>query len=182
MLLKGALSPEREEDLATRMDDIARQSSERERVAVEAERDTERLKKAEYMLDKIGEEFEGIISGVTSFGMFVELENTVEGMVHLSHLTDDYYHFHERHMALIGERTARIFRIGDEVRVRVREVNMDDHTVGFELVETRPRRRKPKGSGADGERDGFFRQTRKTGGKNGGKTRINKIAANGRRC
>ncbi|MDU0332508.1 ribonuclease R, partial [Paenibacillus sp. 3LSP] len=101
----GTLSEARMEYLASRMQDIAQQSSERERVAVEAERDTEQLKKAEFMLDKVGEEFTGIISSVTSFGMFVELENTVEGLIRLSAMTDDYYHFHEQHMALIGERT-----------------------------------------------------------------------------
>ena len=93
--------------VGARMPDIAQQSSERERVAVDAERDTEKLKKAEFMLDKIGEEFDGIISGVTSFGMFIELDNTVEGLIRLSDLTDDYYHFHELHMALIGERTSQ---------------------------------------------------------------------------
>ena len=83
-------------------------------MAVEAERDTEKLKKCEFMLDKVGEEFDGIISSVTSFGMFVELENTVEGLIRLSDLTDDYYHFHEQHMVLIGERTSKVYRIGDE--------------------------------------------------------------------
>lgn len=86
----GALTDERQEYLTARMPDIAQQSSERERVAVDAERDTEQMKKAEYMLDKVGEEFEGIISSVTSFGMFIELDNTVEGLTRLSALTDDY--------------------------------------------------------------------------------------------
>ncbi|MNB96966.1 Ribonuclease R [compost metagenome] len=135
----GALNEKRQEYLASRMPDIAQQSSERERVAVEAERDTEQLKKAEYMQDKVGEEFDAMISSVTSFGMFVELENTVEGLIRLSHLTDDYYHFDEGHMALIGERTSKVFRIGDEVKIRVAKVNMDDHTIDFELVDMKPR-------------------------------------------
>ena len=155
ILTSGGLSSDRHDELSERMEEMARQSSERERIAVDAERDTDNLKKAEYMLDKIGEEFEGIVSGVTSFGMFVELENTVEGMVHLSHLTDDYYHFHERQMALIGERTARIFRIGDEVKVRVRDVNMDEHAIDFELVDMKPRRKREAGDGKrKGEGDG----------------------------
>ena len=137
----GALSEARQEYLASRMQDIAQQSSERERIAVEAERDTEQLKKAEYMLDKVGEEFPGIISSVTSFGMFIELDNTVEGLIRLSAMTDDYYHFHEQHMALIGERTSKIYRIGDEVKIRVARVNMDDHTIDFEMVDMKPRRR-----------------------------------------
>ncbi|XID96237.1 ribonuclease R [Paenibacillaceae bacterium WGS1546] len=140
VLENGGMLPEgRFDALNARMPDIALQSSERERVAVDAERDTEKLKKAEYMLDKIGEEFTGIISGVTSFGMFVELENTVEGLIRLSGLTDDYYHFHEPHMALIGERTSKIYRIGDEVEIRVSRVNMSDHTIDFEMVNMKPR-------------------------------------------
>jgi len=135
----GGLPELRQDALAARMTDIAQQSSERERVAVDAERDTEKLKKAEFMLDKIGEEFDGIISGVTGFGMFVELDNTVEGLIRLSDLTDDYYHFHELHMALIGERTSKIYRIGDEVRIRVARVNMDDYNIDFEMVDMKPR-------------------------------------------
>lgn len=135
----GQLTAKRKDKLEERMADIARQSSERERVAVDAERETDELKKAEYMLEHIGEEFEGIISSVTSFGMFVELENSVEGLIRLSGLTDDYYHFHERQMALIGERTSQIYRIGDEVKVRVSQVNLDEHNIDFELVEVHPR-------------------------------------------
>lgn len=130
----GSLPDERHEQLYTCMPDIARQSSERERIAVEAERDTIALKKAEFMLDKVGEQFDGIINGITSFGMFVELDNTVEGLIRLSELTDDYYHFNEQHMILIGERTAQVFRIGDEVRIRVARVNIEEHTIDFERV------------------------------------------------
>ncbi|MEC0331696.1 ribonuclease R, partial [Paenibacillus macerans] len=149
----GALSEARLEYLASRMQTIAQQSSERERIAVEAERDTEQLKKAEFMLDKVGEEFPGIISSVTSFGMFIELDNTVEGLIRLSAMTDDYYHFHEQHMALIGERTSKIYRIGDEVKIRVARVNMDDHTIDFEMVDMKPRQRGGElfgGGGFDG--------------------------------
>ena len=146
VIVDGGLSDARFERLAARMEDIARQSSERERAAVEAERETEALKKAEFMLDKIGEEFDGIISSVTSFGMFVELENTVEGLIRLSDLTDDYYHFHEEHMALIGERTSKIYRIGDEVRVRVERVNMEEHQIDFAMVDMKPRAAAPRRS------------------------------------
>lgn len=151
----GALPEARQEYLASRMQEIAQQSSERERVAVDAERDTEQLKKAEFMLDKVGEEFPGIISSVTSFGMFIELENTVEGLIRLSAMTDDYYHFHEQHMALIGERTSKIYRIGDEVKIRVARVNMDDHTIDFEMVDMKPRRRENGNGGRDGNGGGF---------------------------
>ncbi|MEK4802715.1 ribonuclease R [Oceanobacillus sp. FSL K6-0118] len=127
------------------MPEIARHTSERERRAVDAERDTDDLKKAEYMQDKIGEEFTGVISSVTNFGMFVELPNTVEGLIHVSFLTDDYYHYDEKSHALIGERTANVYRVGDEVKIRVAGVNMDEHAIDFELVGsgTKARKRKP---------------------------------------
>lgn len=169
----GALSEARLEYLASRMQDIAQQSSERERIAVEAERDTEQLKKAEFMLDKVGEEFPGIISSVTSFGMFIELDNTVEGLIRLSAMTDDYYHFHEQHMALIGERTSKIYRIGDEVKIRVARVNMDDHTIDFEMVDMKPRQRGGElfgGGGFDGARGGG-----RAGGRSGKGGKVGKI-------
>ncbi|WP_082865552.1 ribonuclease R [Paenibacillus crassostreae] len=166
---KGVLSDKRQEYLASRMPDVAKQSSERERVAVDAERDTDQLKKAEYMLDKVGEEFEGMISSVTSFGMFIELENTVEGLIRLSALTDDYYHFNEQVMSLIGERTSKVFRIGDEVKIRVARVNMDDHTIDFELVDMKPRSEGSsggRGGRPQGSAGGFNRGPGR-GGKNG---------------
>lgn len=161
----GTLSEKRQEYLATRMPEIAQQSSERERVAVEAERDTEQLKKAEFMQDKVGEEFDAMISSVTSFGMFIELDNTVEGLIRLGALSDDYYHFDEAHMALIGERTSRVFRIGDEVKIRVANVNMDDHTIDFELVDMKPR---SAGERRGGGRPGGGGSAKPFGGKAGG--------------
>ncbi|MEK5489836.1 ribonuclease R [Paenibacillus sp. FSL R7-0297] len=168
----GALTEKRHEYLASRMPDIAQQSSERERVAVEAERDTEQLKKAEFMQDKVGEEFDAMISSVTSFGMFIELDNTVEGLIRLSALSDDYYHFDEAHMALIGERTSKVFRIGDEVKIRVAKVNMDDHTIDFELVDMKPRaagdHRNYGGRGGKGGRPGVGGASKPFAGKAGG--------------
>lgn len=168
----GALNEKRHEYMASRMPDIAQQSSERERVAVEAERDTEQLKKAEFMQDKVGEEFDAMISSVTSFGMFIELDNTVEGLIRLSALTDDYYHFDEAHMALIGERTSKVFRIGDEVKIRVAKVNMDDHTIDFELLDMKPRsagdHRNYGGRGGKGGRPGAGGLSKPFAGKAGG--------------
>ncbi|GGG67650.1 hypothetical protein GCM10010918_22890 [Paenibacillus radicis (ex Gao et al. 2016)] len=157
----GSLPEKRQEALMARMPDYAQHSSERERVAVDAERDTDKLKKCEFMLDKVGEEFNGIISSVTSFGMFVELDNTVEGLIRLSDLTDDYYHFHELHMVLIGERTSKVYRIGDEVKIRLARVNMEEYTMDFEMVDMKPR------SGFKGVADAGFgvgRGAKKRGG------------------
>ena len=81
------------------------------------------------MIQHIGDQFEGIISSVANFGMFVELPNTIEGMVHISNMTDDYYHFEERQMALIGERLAKVFRIGDTVKVKVTHVDVDERMI-----------------------------------------------------
>ncbi|ASN04776.1 ribonuclease R [Virgibacillus necropolis] len=117
-----------------KMPEIARHTSGKERTAVDAERETDDLKKAEFMEDKIGEVFTGVISSVTNFGLFVELENTVEGLVHVSQLTDDYYHYDQRNYAMIGERTGNIYRIGDTVEVRVIAVNIDERVVDFEMV------------------------------------------------
>ncbi len=116
------------------MGHIAEHTSSRERRAVDAERETDELKKAEYMEDKVGEEYDGIISSVTNFGLFVELPNTIEGLVHVSYMTDDYYRFDERHLAMIGESTANVFRIGDEITVRVVSVNKDERAIDFEIV------------------------------------------------
>lgn len=141
-LIKNQLDTNTTSHWKSVLPEIARHTSERERRAVDAERDTDELKKAEYMLDKIGEEFSGVISSVTNFGMFVELPNTVEGLVHVSFLTDDYYHYDERSQALIGERTANIYRVGDEVKVKVAGVNVEEHAVDFELVGAEPRKRR----------------------------------------
>ncbi|WP_182201268.1 ribonuclease R [Paraliobacillus salinarum] len=126
-----------------RMPEIAKHASEKERAAVDAERETDDLKKAEYMQDKVGEAFDGVISSVTNFGLFVELPNTVEGLVHVSYLTDDYYHFDERSFAMIGERTGNMFRIGDEITIKVANVNLDERAVDFEVVGMKPRRVRP---------------------------------------
>lgn len=142
VLEQGDMQAKRHEYLSSRMEDIAKQSSERERVAVDAERETEALKKAEFMMDKVGEEFEGMISSVTSFGIFVELDNTVEGLIRLSDMHDDYYHYHEAQLALIGERTSKVYRLGDEVKVWVARVSTEEHTIDFEMVDMQPRRRR----------------------------------------
>ncbi|ARD47609.1 ribonuclease R [Sporosarcina sp. P33] len=117
-----------------RLPEIAQHTSDRERRAVDAERDTNALKKAQFMVDKVGEEFEGVVSSVTNFGMFVELENTIEGLVHVQNMNDDYYRFDDRQMMMIGERTAKQFRIGDEVKVRVISVKPEEQAVDFEIV------------------------------------------------
>ncbi len=133
-LLNGDLSENTQDHWKDKLPDIARHTSEMERRAVDAERETDDLKKTEFMTQKIGEEFDAIISSITNFGIFVELENTIEGLVHVSYLTDDYYHYDEKHQAMIGERTGNVFRIGDELRVRCISTNIDERAIDFEVV------------------------------------------------
>ncbi|GAB7386654.1 ribonuclease R [Bacillaceae bacterium] len=167
---RGHFPSEREAYWSEKLPVIARHSSERERIAVDAERETDDLKKAEYMQQHIGEEFEGLISGVTSFGMFVELPNTIEGLVHISYLTDDYYHYDERQYALIGERTGKMYRIGDMVKVRVVDVNVAERTIDFELVGLSKRKeRKAKRAPQVIEAGEGKRRRKRKQGKNGGR-------------
>lgn len=133
-LIEGDMSGKTIQFWKENMADIAKHSSMKERAAVDAEREVDDLKKAEYMLDKIGETFEGIISSVTSFGLFVELENTVEGLVHVSYMLDDYYHYSEQAQALIGEMTGKVYRIGEKVTVKVIDVNVEERSIDFILV------------------------------------------------
>lgn len=133
--LNGKLDEKRIKKLTTLVDYASKQSSEMERTAQQAEREVDDLKKAEYMLDRIGEEFEGIISSVTSFGMFVELPNTIEGLVHITALDDDYYVYDENHLCLIGERTKNIYRLGDSVKIKCSKVDIPNREIFFELVE-----------------------------------------------
>ncbi|MGB4450502.1 MAG: VacB/RNase II family 3'-5' exoribonuclease, partial [Tepidanaerobacteraceae bacterium] len=132
--LQNDIDQKQEKKLVKIVERVAKLSSERERIAEEAERESVDLKIAEYMASRIGETYEAIVSGVTSFGIFVELDNTIEGLVHVSHMEDDYYHFNEKTMALIGERTGKTFRIGDVVQVKVYNVNIAERHIDFVLV------------------------------------------------
>ena len=114
--------------------DRAKRASEREKIATKVERDSEALKKAEFMENKIGEEYDGIISSVTSFGIFVELDNTVEGLIRFDDLGNEYFIYDEEKKRLIGEKTNKIYKIGDKVRIRVKDANKLLRTVDFELV------------------------------------------------
>ena len=113
---------------------IGQHTSETERAAAECEREVDDMKMAEYMMDHIGEEFDGIVNTVTNFGMFVELSNLVEGLVRLDDLSDDYYVFDEETFSLKGAHNKRGYRLGDEVRVRVKAANKEAKTIDFEIV------------------------------------------------
>lgn len=133
--LKGRMNPAREEHLNETLPETAKHCSERERAADEAERETEDLKKVEFMKAHEGEVFDGIISNVTSFGMFIELDNTIEGLIRMSSMEDDYYIFNEKQYCLIGERTRKTYRIGEAVRVKLTRADIASRQIDFVLVE-----------------------------------------------
>ncbi|MBU9722215.1 MULTISPECIES: ribonuclease R [Bacillaceae] len=165
-LIEGKTDDETIEKWQEKLGDIARHSSEMERRAEDASRETDEMKKVQFMEDKIGQEFEGIISGVTNFGLFVELPNTIEGLVHVSYLTDDYYHYNEQQYAMIGERTGNVFRIGDEIEVRVINVNVEERVIDFEIVGMKAR--KERRLETPRVIEGGKRPSRKKRGDNGG--------------
>ena len=113
----------------------AKQSSDREKIAQKVERDSVDLKMAEYMQDKIGNEYDGIISSITSFGIFVELENTVEGLVRFADLGDDYFIYDEDRKTLLGERTKILYKIGDKMRIRVIRADKVSRQIDFEKID-----------------------------------------------
>ncbi len=156
---------------AEELPEIADHSSKMERRAVETEREVDAMKKAEFMMDKVGEEFDGIISSVVKFGLFIELPNTVEGLIHINELKQDYFHFIENHLALVGERTGLTFKIGQKVRVKVVKADPDERAVDFELVSAeevtaleRPKARNGKSGKREGKQAG--KRSEKNGKKN----------------
>lgn len=118
-------------DLNRKIEKQAQHSSETERTAVEIEREVQKLKKAEYIAEHIGEKFTGNISGVTGFGLFVELPNTIEGLIRMSDLSDDYYYFDEDNHRLVGEKHGRIYNLGDEIDITVSNVDVDARRIDF---------------------------------------------------
>ena len=133
--LRGRLDLEKEETYASILDGVAALSSAAERRAEEAEREVEKLKKAEYMQGHIGETYEGVISGVTGWGLYVELSNTIEGLVHITALDDDYYVFEEERGILVGEATGKRYLLGDRVDVRVVDVDLYQRNIDFVIDE-----------------------------------------------
>ena len=129
------LSEDEKQDLNTKANKYAISSSECEKIATKAEREVEDIKKAEFMQDKIGEEYEGIVSSVTNFGMFVELENTIEGLIRFENMGNEYYTYDESQKRLIGVNSKNIYKIGDKVKIRVIEANKTLRKINFELIE-----------------------------------------------
>ncbi len=133
--LRGRLQEERIAHYREILPEVAKHSSETERRAEEAERETDKLKKVEFMEDKIGEIYEGVVSGITSWGIYVELSNTVEGLVHVSRLQEDYFSYHENTCEMVGERTGKSYKLGMPVKVRVEECDRFNRSIDFTMAE-----------------------------------------------
>ena len=131
--LHGRLDEKRQGHFSSILPAVATETSKLERREDEVEREADKMKKAEYMKKHIGEVYDGVISGVTGWGFYVELPNTIEGLVHVSTLTDDYYHFNELTYQLVGERLGHSFTMGQPVRVRVSAADKETRTVDFVL-------------------------------------------------
>jgi ribonuclease R len=133
---RQGMSDDRKEELTEELPEIARHTSERERRANDAERELVQWKKVRFMADKVGDEFDGYITGVAAFGLYIELiDHFVEGMVHVSTMADDYYRFVERAHIMRGENTGQVYRLGDKVRVQVIKVDMERRQVDLGLAE-----------------------------------------------
>lgn len=141
--LRGRMNENRIEHYESILPEVTKHASQMERRAEEAERETIRLKKAEYMEQHIGEVFAGVISSITKWGMYVELENTVEGLIHVTNMHDDHYDYYEDRFEMIGEHTRRSYKLGQTVYVRVLDTDCLQRKIDFELVN--------KGDEEDGE-------------------------------
>ena len=122
------------EDYMQKAEDRARESSEREKIAQKVEREAIAIKKAEYMQNKIGKEYEGIVSGITAFGMFVELENTVEGLIKFEDLGNEYFIYNDENKTLIGENSKKVYKIGDKIKIKVIYANKQLRRINFKAI------------------------------------------------
>ncbi len=145
VLKKGGMSDNRKTSLTQRYHKVGEQTSQRERRAMEAEREIIDLKKCQYMASRVDEEFEGLVASVQPFGFFVELNDVfVEGLVHISSLSDDFYHYEEELHRLVGEHRRRIFQVGESVKVRVAGVNQARREIDFVLTDIEPGQKKAR--------------------------------------
>lgn len=148
--LHGGIAEKRIKHYSSILPQVAEQSSEMERRADEAERDTEKLKKTEYMSKRIGERFTGVISGMSTYGIYVELPNTVEGMIHVNSLTDDYYYYKEETYEMVGEQKHRVFKLGQTIDIIVEDTDKLLRTIDFCLAD--PEEEEQEGN-KDGQRE-----------------------------
>ncbi len=135
--IHGKMTEQHAEHFRTILPRVAKECSSYERRADEAERETEKMKKAEYMRGQVGEEFLGVISGITNFGIYVELSNTIEGLVHVSNMTDDHYIYDESSYSMTGEYTRKTYKLGQSVKIRVEGADKITRTIDFSMIQCR---------------------------------------------
>ncbi|MDL2295260.1 RNB domain-containing ribonuclease, partial [Lachnospiraceae bacterium OttesenSCG-928-E19] len=133
-VIRGRMNEKKIEHYKKILPEVTKQASETERRAEETERETIKLKKAEYMQQRVGECFEGVISSITKWGIYVELENTVEGLVHVTNMKDDHYDYYEERCEMIGEHTRKAYKLGQMVKVKVYDVDLLRRTIDFVLI------------------------------------------------
>ena len=143
-LFKKKLDQETLFHFASIMQNVADQASSLERKAIDIEREVDDMKMAEYMEDHIGETFEGIVSSITNFGMFVELPNTIEGLIRMEDLVDDFYYFDDINLQLIGKRTGRRFKMSDKVKIKVSAASKREKIIDFQIVGMKSNKKKKK--------------------------------------
>lgn len=152
------MSDKIQEHFSERLPQVAEQTSTQERRSIDTEREVNDLKMTEYMSDKIGEHFDAVVSSVTSFGMFIQLPNLIEGLIHISNLTDDFYSFNEKNLTLTGRGTHRQFKIGMPIKVTLINANIEQHQLDFELYDPNAPKKRHNDRGRGGNR--FNRNSR----------------------
>lgn len=164
--LEEGTGEEVQKHFADRLPEVAEQTSTQERRSIDTERATNDLKMTEYMADKVGERFDAVIASVTSFGMFVQLENTVEGLIHISNLTDDYYSYDEKTMTLTGRGTHKQYRVGMPLKVTLTNANIEQHQLDFEIYDPNAKKTKHNDRGlGHSRRNGKGSRDRRRGGR-----------------
>ena len=133
--IRGRMNPDKIEYYKDRLPEVAKQSSAMERRADEAERETDKLKKVEYMEARIGEVYEGVISGITNWGIYVELPNTVEGMIRASDLMDDFYVYDDKNYEMTGQRTGKKYKLGEKILIQVYNTDRISRTIDFRVAQ-----------------------------------------------
>lgn len=133
---ENGFTDEEQTKWSNKLDDIAQHTSGRERISINAERAVDDLKKTEYMADQVGNTFDAVVSSVTSFGMFIQLDNTVEGLIHISNMKDDYYEYDEKSMSMHGRGTGKTFKVGQPIKVKLIRADVEHRQIDFERVLT----------------------------------------------
>jgi ribonuclease R len=179
--LEEGMGDEVKEHFKEELPEVADQTSTQERRSIDTERATNDLKMTEYMADQVGNKFEAVVSSVTSFGMFVQLENTVEGLIHISNLKDDYYSYDEKTMTLTGRATHKKYKVGMPIKVVLTNANVEQHQLDFEVYDPDAKKR-PHNDRGMGRRSGDrnFKGRSNYGGRDKSGDRRHKPSRNNR--